>query len=121
MKIRHFDSSKQEKEYDAKSKLRRNNFIALCIIVPVLVLALFLKLNRIKVKYSEFFKAIRNGGIFEAEFFALIGVIAVITTIICIIFRKKEHSRATLIKGAVTVATGIVLIGIFVFMCVKSI
>lgn len=64
---------------------------------------------------------IRSSRIFEAEFFALIGVIAVITTIICVIFRKKECGRAALIKGAVTAATGVVLIGMLVLMCVKSI
>ena len=68
-----------------------------------------------------FFKAVKSGEIFDFGFLILLGVVAVITAMICLIFRKKEHSNAKLISGAITAAAGITMIGMLIIMCVNAV
>lgn len=121
MKPKLFDSYEQEQQYNAKKKPVRNNIIALVIIIPIIGLALWLKFIRNKDKFVKFFYAIKSGEIFDIGFLILLGVAAVITAMICLIFRKKEHSNAKLISGAITAAAGITMIGMLIIMCVNAV
>lgn len=104
-----------------KKKLVRNNIIALVIIIPIIGLALWLKFIRNKDKFIEFFYAVKNGEIFIPEYLAALGIIAVIATIICLIFRKKETKKSKLISQAITAAVGITMIGMMIIICVKAV
>lgn len=121
MKDRYFDTIEQEQKYYAKKKLRRNNIIALIIIIPVIALVLYLRFMKSKDKFINFFYAIKSGEIFNPEYLAMLGIIAVIAAVICLIFRKKETNKSKLISGAVTAAAGITMIGMMIIICVKAI
>ncbi len=119
MKIRHFDSIEQE--YNAKKRLRRNNVIALIIILPILTLCILVSASGKSKGYAELFKEIKSGELFEPDFLILFAVMAVITAVICFLFRKKEPRKTKLFSGAVTAAVGITMIGMLIIMCIKAI
>lgn len=121
MKIRHFDTIEQEREYNAKKRLRRNNVIALIIILPVLALSVSAYANSKRNDYTDLFKAIKNGELFEPDFLILFAIMAAITGSFCFLFRKKESRKAKLFSGAATAAVGIIMICMLIIMCIKAI
>lgn len=111
-----------QKQLPPKEAYKRHigDIIALSVIVPVLALALYAKLKESEDRCSEFFTAVKNGELFDTGFFVLLGIMAVIAAVICLIFRKRETKKSKLISGAICASAGIVMTGMLIAMCVKA-
>ncbi|WP_294408288.1 hypothetical protein [uncultured Ruminococcus sp.] len=121
MKDENFRSLKEDSRAKGSGKFKKYLINGLILLFCLVIIVIWLK-SKIKKLYKAV-KFLSDPTTDKKMFFIIMAVVCAVAAIIYLLFRKDKKTDkfdSTLFMNAIVAATGIVMIFMFIFLCIRS-